>query len=196
MRLSALVIATILLVASPLIAEHSGGGGSVSSSNSASSGSHSSLSGGSSSSASHSGASGAPRDSVSSHNSSGSASHFAKTQTGASSSPSAKLSPRENSAEEKKVGRSFWHPFRKAKPSVASFHLPIRCAKGPCAVCPPGHSHSGGACVVTSTSCAAGQPWNGFGCGTQYWSNDCSALANQLSAIRRQMRGRTIRGRA
>ncbi|MFZ3263252.1 MAG: hypothetical protein WA172_04580 [Terriglobales bacterium] len=100
-----------------------------------------------------------------------------------------------NAAQEKKVGRSFWHPFRGAKPPVAEFHQPIRCVKGPCAVCPPGHSRSGGACVVT-TSCGAGQPWNGFGCGTQFWSNDCASLANQLAAVRRQMQGQNDPGQS
>lgn len=198
MRLSALVIVSLLFVSSPLIAEHSsGGGGSVSSGSSASSGgssgssSHSSSSGGSSS-----GASSSSRSSGSSHNSSTSASHFASTRTGTSSSPSSKLSPRENATQEKKVGRSFWHPFRKTNRPVADYRRPIGCVKGRCPICPPGHSRNGGACIVTSASCAAGQPWNGFGCGTQYWSNDCASLANQLAAMRRQMQGQNDAGQS
>lgn len=190
MRLSVLVIVSILFVSSTLVAQHT-----LSSVSSASSGgpsgsaaSHSSYSGGSSSSA----------RSASSHNSSSSASHVASTGAASSRSlPSFKVSPtRENAIPEKHGARTFWHPFRKPRPvRTSEFHRP-RCLKQPCAVCPPGGSRRSGACVVASNVCAPGQSWNGFACGAQFWFHDCSDLAGQLVAQEQQMRGRNDPGQS
>ncbi len=196
MRLSALVIASLLCVSSTLVAEHSTSSGSSSSASSGgSSSSHSSSSGGSSSSSSHNSSSSA--NSAGSHNSSSSASHVSGT-SGASSRfvPSNKgSSTRESKIQQQKVGRTFWHPFRKEKPVSAAIPR-LHCPKGPCPVpvCRPGQSASRGGCVVTASSCSAGQIWNGFSCGLQYWSNDCTELANRLAAQRRLMQGQNDPG--
>jgi len=50
--------------------------------------------------------------------------------------------------------------------------------------------------VVANNMCRAGQSWNGFACGTQYWFNDCRALADQLAAQERQMRGQNDPGQS
>jgi len=50
--------------------------------------------------------------------------------------------------------------------------------------------------VVASNVCRSGQSWNGFACGTQYWFNDCRALADQLAAQERQMRGQNDPGQS
>ncbi len=186
MRLSGFVIAAVLFVSATLLGQHTSGAGGSSSGGSSSGASHSSYSGGSSSSAS-------------SHSSSSSASHIASTGAAASRlSPSAKLpSTKENAAPEKKgFFSSLRHPFRKPV-QRAEFRRPVRCLKEPCAVCPPGESRNGnGACVVANNGCAAGQSWNGFACGTQYWFNDCRALADQLAAERQQIRGRNDPGQS
>jgi hypothetical protein len=105
-------------------------------------------------------------------------------------------STKENAAPEKKSSRSFLHPFRKPKPvQSAEFKRPAPCLKGPCAVCPPGESRSGkGACMLASNVCSSGQSWNGFACGLRYRFNDCTALADQLAAQQRQMRGQSDAG--
>ena len=181
MRLSRLVVAAVLLVSATLLGQHTSGAGGSSSGGSSSGASHSSYSGGSSSSAS-------------SHNSSSSASHVASTGAAAS-----RLSPstKENAAPEKKgFFSSLRHPFRKPV-RRAEFRRPVRCLKEPCAVCPPGKSSNGkGACVLASNVCPTGQFWNGFACGTQYWFNDCRALADQLAAERQQIRGRNDPGQS
>jgi len=184
MRLSGLVIAAILLVSATLLAQHSSGGGSSSGGSS-----HGGYSGGSSAS------------SASSHTSSASASHVGSTGAAASHLSSSSKSPsiKANAAPEKKSSRSFLHPFRKPVQS-AEFKRPAPCRKGPCPICPPGESRNGnGACgppVVASNVCRAGQTWNGFACGTQYWFNDCRALADQLAAQERQMRGQNDPGQS
>jgi len=189
MRLSGLVVAAVLFAPAALLAQHSSGGSGSSSGGSSSGASHSSYSGGSSSSASSAG----------SHSSSSSASHIASTGAAASRlSPSAKLpSTKENAAPEKKgFFSSLRHPFRKPV-RRAEFRRPVRCLKEPCAVCPPGKSSNGkGACVLASNGCPTGQFWNGFACGTQYWFNDCRALADQLAAERQQIRGRNDPGQS
>ena len=202
MRLSALVIVSILLLSSTLIAQRtSSSGSSASSGGSSSSGaSHSSYSGGSSSSASSASShnSSSSASSANSHNSSSSSSHVASTGAASSRSlPSFKVaSTRETAAPEKRSTRTFWHPFRKAQPVRAEFRHPPRCLKQPCAVCPAGGSRKGGACVVASNVCPAGQSWNGISCGAQYWFRDCSDLARQLEAQRRQMRGQNDPGQS
>jgi len=198
MRFPGLLVAALLLVSATLFAQHTSGSSGSSSSSSASS------SGWSSSGASHTSYSGGSSSSTGSHNSSNSASHVASTGAAASHpSPSTKLaSAKENAAREKKGFRSFLrHPFRKPKPvQTAEFKRPVPCLKAPCPVCPSGQSRSGnGACVpsvVASNVCQPGQFWNGFGCGGQYWFTDCSTLADQLAAMRRQMLGQSDPGQA
>ncbi len=187
MRLSGLVIATILLVSATLVlAQHTSGGGSSSGGSS-----HGGYSGGSSAS------------SASSHTPSASGSHVGSTGAASShlSSPSKSPSIKANASPEEKSSRSFLHPFRKPKPvATAAFKRPPSCLKGPCPVCPPGESRNGtGACgppVVANNMCRAGQSWNGFACGTQYWFNDCRAFADQLAAQERQQRGRNDPGQS
>jgi hypothetical protein len=48
--------------------------------------------------------------------------------------------------------------------------------------------------VVSADTCPAGQSWNGFGCGGQYLSSDCSLLANQLAEERELMQGQVNPG--
>jgi len=180
MRLSSLVVAAILLVSANLLAQHS------------------SAAGGSSSGGSHSSSSGSSSSSASTHISSSSASHVASTGAAASHpSPSAKLpSGKINAAPEKQGFRSFLrHPFRKSAPVQTAEYKRRPCRKEPCAVCPPGESSNGGACVLPSNVCLAGQIWNGFSCGTQYrFNDDCRALLDQLAAQQQQMRGQNDPG--
>jgi len=184
MRLSGLVIATILLVSVTLVAQHSSGGGASS--------------GGSASVSSHSGGSTSSAGSMSSHTSSASAAHVGSTSAAAHPSSSSKLSGKGNAAPEKKSSRSLLHPFRKPQPvQTAKFKRPAPCLKGRCPVCPPGESRSGsGVCAVATNACTPGLSWNGFACGVPYRFNDCSALANQLEAERRRMQGQSDPGQA
>jgi hypothetical protein len=101
-------------------------------------------------------------------------------------------------AEKRSFSSFLRHPFKKQKVvATKEFKRPPRCLKGPCPVCPPGESRGGnGACVVANNACAAGQSWNGFACGGQYWFNDCRDLANQLAAQRRRMQGQSDPGQA
>jgi hypothetical protein len=181
MRLSGLVISSILFVSLTLLAQHSSGGGGGSS---GAGGSHGGFSGGSYSSSSGS-----------SHVSSSSASNSSGSSTSSSHpSPSSKLSSsstnsKANVETDRKSSRSFFHPFRKEKlVENTNFKRPPKCLKEPCAVCPAGSARNG-ACVVASSSCLYGQLGNGFACGTQGFSSDCQALAGQLAAQRRRMRG-------
>jgi hypothetical protein len=184
MRLSGLVFASLLFVSSVLVAQHAG---AASGGSSSAGSSHSSYSGGSTSSMSSRGSS-AP-------------SHVSSTSTASrSSSASAsrtvpgKLSSTKEGAEPEKKHSSFWHPFRKPVPS-AEFRRPAPCFRQSCAACPAGQSHNGrGACGVVSNVCSSGQYGNGFGCGTQYWLNDCRALANQLAAEQQRMQGQVSPG--
>jgi hypothetical protein len=165
MRLSVFAVVVVLSMSTAIFAQHSAG---------------------SSAGASHSSYSGSSSSSASSHISSGSTSHVSRT-----SAPSRPSSPsRDNAAPEKKgLFSSLRHPFKKATPVQSVRYKPtVPCFKEPCAICPSGGSRNG-ACRVVNTGCRSGQAWNGFGCGAQYWSNDCTALAHQLAAMRRQMHG-------
>ncbi len=183
MRLSGLVIATILLVSATLVlAQHASGGGSSSGGSS-----HSGYSGG-----------GSSASSTSSHTFNASASHVGSTGASASHTASFPKSStaKASAAPEKKSSRSVLHPFRKPV-QTAEFKRPAPCLKGRCPVCPPGESRNGtGACVPANNVCATGQSWNGLTCSAQYWYNDCADLAGQLAAYRRQMRGRNDPGQA
>ncbi len=159
MRLSGLVLLVVLSLSVTVFAQHSAGSG-----------------------ASHSSHSGSSSLSASSHTSSGSVSHI--SSPGAASRPSSSSS----SKPEKGFFASLRHPFKKETPVQTVRYKPtVPCFREPCAICPSGGSRNG--CRVVSAACRSGQAWNGFGCGTQYWSNGCTALANQLAAMRRQMHG-------
>lgn len=183
MRLSCLVVATILLLSVTLPAQHSSGGGF------SSGGSHGGFSGGSNSSSSSSAMS-----SSGSHYSGSSASRVGTAGAPAARASTSHSSPSVKSASvsEKKSSRSFFHPFRKTKPvQTAAFKPPAPCLKGPCKVCPPGESRSGiGLCTATNTACSFTQSWVGSACGAQYLFADCRDLAEQLASQRAQMRGR------
>jgi hypothetical protein len=163
MRLSGLVIAAVLFVfgmvsyrtdrveAAPVFSSSSSSGGG-----------HSGGSAGSASSPS----------SASSHSSSSSS--MRAPSTGSASSHRLGSS-KEDALPEKKSSRSFFHPFRKAKPlQSAEFKPIVPCLKQPCA--------------VPRNACSSRQPWNGFGCGTEGWFNDCRVLAEELIKQQRQMR--------
>jgi hypothetical protein len=202
MRLSALVTLAILFLSAALVAQHStAGGGSTSSggysggySGGASSGS--SHSGGSSSSGSYSGTSSSHASSAGSsggtHNSGSVSSSGGRADRGKTGSNAVRSSDKNGGKEtarlstakpEKKGVFSFLR-HRKPEPKLAAFVPPIRCRRGEnCRICRGARS---GACIV-ETSCAGGLVWNGISCGPQYaWWSDCSAIASQLAAMRRQ----------
>lgn len=169
MRISGFVVTAVLLLSVTLMAQHSAGSGGSS--------------GGASHSSSFGGFSSAASPPIS-HNGGGSSSSHAGAGK-ATITPTAKVTSNKQNAGPEKKGffASLRHPFQ--KPVVRAEVIPVRCAKAPCAVCPPGESRNGvGGCVVASAACPAGRSWNGLGCGTQFWFNDCSALQAQLQAER------------
>jgi hypothetical protein len=180
MRLSSFVVASILLASTTVLAQHSSGGGG---------GSHG---GGSSSSASSAGSysSGASR----SYGSTSTASHSSSSSPSKSTSSSSKQS----AAPEKQSSRSFFHPFRKAKPvESAELKVPSFCLKGSCAACPGGQLRgTSGACTLARNACSAGQAWNGFACGTQGLFTDCNRLARELAEQREQMQSQSDYGQS
>ena len=179
MRLSGSILVTLLSVSTTLFAQHTSG--TISSA----SFSGPSISGGS---YSYSGGSASSSSSASSHCSSNYAPHSSGTNATQSSAKPATLSPsKENANQEKRIGRSFWHPFRKPV-EYAQFNRTARCVKEPCPVCPLGETRSAGACVLTANACPVG--WNSFTCGPQYQLfNNCSVLANQLMIEEQHMQG-------
>ena len=192
MRLSGLVIAAILLFSTTLLAQHSSGGGGASSgghSGGSSSGGSSHSSAGSTGSSHGSGsASSSARSDRATADSSRSRSSKETTRIDARPGPDVRAhepQPPSGMKPEKRSIVSFLrHPFQRPKPvTTAKFRRPP-CRKEPCAVCPPGESrHGRGGCMssaIESNECQAGLVWNGFGCGTRYLVNDCSALAAQL----------------
>jgi hypothetical protein len=196
-----LVLSTILL-STTLLAQHSSGGGGFSGGG----GSHAS-SGGFSSASSGS--------SASSHTSSGSSSSAHSSTTGSPSSRTGSATP--SRVSEPKSGaksespshespnlekKSFWG-FLHKKPEpksdlVTRTKWPIGCKKGEaCRVCPTGGMrNAGGACVSPVNTCSAGQVWNGASCGLRSQWNDCSRLADQLTAQERQMQGQSDPGQS
>ncbi len=192
MRISGLVIATVLLVPVTLFAQRtsaasgssSGSSSSTSASSSASSSSYSGHASGSSSSASsgtsHSSNSGGSRSStssVSSHNSKSTVSLVtSKSGTAMHTSPSTmSSSAKENAAPQKKGFFSFFrHPFRRGKPvQSAEWKRPVPCVGKACTFCPPGESSNGkGGCAAPPivvahgrNQCRAGESWIGGACG-------------------------------
>jgi len=200
MRLSGFVVASLLFVSATLVAQHSaaGGGGGASAGGYSGGSSAGGYSGGSSSGSSHSGSSssGSSSSSASSHGSSAGSSGSSHNSGSASSSGgrtdrgktgavrgSNERARFSNEKPEKKGFFSFLR-HKKPEPKPAAFVPPIRCRRGEnCRIC---RGAGNGACIV-ETSCATGLVWNGFSCGSQYgWWNDCSGLASQLAAMRRQ----------
>ena len=190
MRLSALVIVIVGILFLSLTVTAAPAGSSASTGSSASS------------SASHGSSSASSGSSASVHSSSSPAFHAAggghSAGMGATSSskgvPSFKVPSPDKKAANEKPTRGFWHPFRRPQPAKAEFHFPVRCVKEPCTVCPPGSRY--GACLVANNFCPGGESWNGVGCSPQYLFHDCSSLARQLEAQRRQMRGRNDPGQS
>jgi len=142
---------------------------------------------------------------VGSHISSSPASHVASTGAATSHlSPCAKLpsskvpSAKVNAVPEKQGFGSFLrHPFKKSAPVQTAEFKRRPCRKGPCAVCPPGESSTGGACRLPGNMCSTGLFLNGFACGTQYrFNDDCRVLAEQLAEQQRQMRGQNDPGQS
>ena len=177
MRLSGLFVTLAFLVSSTVVvcAQHGGsssGGGGGSHGGGGVSSSAGSVSGG--------------------HVSSGSGSHVSSSTT-THTSPSAKLS---SGKETQSKGPSFFHPFRKPEPVVATKEFERPCLHGACAVCPPGFGRNGGG-MCSNTRNACQNTWSTFACGTQAWMyRDCSSLAAQLEAQRRQMRGSVDTGQS
>jgi hypothetical protein len=177
MRLSGLLVASILLGSAMVLAQHSGGGG-----------------GGHSGGASSSGSSGGSVEhSAGGHSSSSSTSQSPSSAGAVSAVSSRSQSSRRSFFEERKGGPSFFHPFRRARTvQLAGLFLPPPCLKGRCGVCPPGESRNGaGRCGVVSNACAYG---NGFGCSAPLWFSGCRFLADQLSAQQQLMFGRDDAG--
>ncbi len=190
MRLSGVVVAAILVISTALLAQHSSGGGGSSTGGSSHGGSG--FSGGSSSSGS-------------SHVSSGGGSHSGSVSSSATARgnsarhDSAKNGlnvrvPGSESAslkEEKKGFFSFLGHHKAARNTSleAATKLFFRCKKGENCGCFGRGSRTGTCGSPVQSSCSAGQSWNGLGCGTPYWLNNCNALAQQLEAERQTMQG-------
>jgi hypothetical protein len=168
MRLSGLVIATVLLVSATLLAQRGGGSSSGGSSGGAS------YSGGGSSSAgsSHASSGGSSGGSISSSSarSSGSASASSGRTGQATAGSNARTHAPESSAkpEKRSFFSSLWH--KKEPPKSVSLARAQRCPKG--------------------------SVFNGFSCSSPYVFRDCSALANQLAAQQRHMQGQSDPGQA
>ncbi len=174
MRVSSLVIASILLI-SPAFAQHSSGG--VSSAGA----SHSSFSGGSSGAGASRGTTvSSSRGSTSSSQSQSSSSQRARPVNRAPNG-SAKKAPDHSLAS--------WFHHKKPEPAptpVTQRMFIPRCKRGTnCGVCPGGSRNAFGQCVYPTQGCIAGQVWNGLGCGSAYYLSSCSNLAQQLASMDR-----------
>jgi len=184
MRLSCLVIATSLIMSTMVLAQHTSGG----SGSGGGSSSHGASSGGSFSASHSSGGFG----------SSGSSAPIAAPVSKSSSSIAIK-SPyvKQDAQAGKASGHSFFHPMRKAQPAEKTgFIRPQTCWRKPCGVCPSGQSRNGrGACVPVSETCLANPLSLGLYCSTSdWWANQCGALANELAAEHQRLHGRHYLG--
>jgi hypothetical protein len=205
-RLSTVVVVSILYVSVTAFAQHSSGGGSSGGhsgggSSSSSSSSHSSSTSSSSHSTSHSTSSSRSSASESSSSAPSSAKDAARTASAKSEikSRNAKresLTPGNaksaNATPEKRRFFSFLRSRKPVpKPATTAKFPPFPCKKGMnCPVCPGGTRGARGQCVSEApVSCSAGLVWNGFGCGVQSRLGNCQALADQLEAERQQMQG-------
>lgn len=162
MRLSGLVLASILLISTAFSQRSSSGSAGAG---------HSSFSGGSSSAAA-------------SHASSAGSSRGVSSSSG-EAARSRSLSSAKGSATAKSPDHSLASLFHHKRPepqpaSQRTFFIP-RCRRGGnCGVCPGGSRNTFGQCVYKSQSCVAGQVWNGLGCGWPYYLSNCSNLAQQV----------------
>jgi hypothetical protein len=167
MRLSGLVIATVLLVSATLLAQRGGG-----SSSGGSGGASYSGGGFSSAGSSHASSGGSSGGSFSSRSarSSGSAPASSGRTGQATAGSNARTHAPESSAkpEKRSFFSSLWH--KKEPPKSVSLAQAQRCPKG--------------------------SVFNGFGCSSPYVFRDCSALANQLAAQQRHMQGQSDPGQA
>lgn|ERR1035438_277195 len=182
MRL-AVVLALVLLIPTCLIAQHSAGGGSSSGGSSHSS----SASSGGFSSSSHSSSMSSPGNSRSSVSPTSSPKAASDARVHAHSAP-AIVEPKGP------THFAFWRrrPPANTAPAFAE-KFPIGCKKGQICTCPGGGARNaaGNCASVQYLSCGLGLSWNNYGCGQQYWFNNCRALADQVSAVQRQMLGQT-----
>jgi hypothetical protein len=182
MRL-AVVLALVLLIPTWLVAQHSSGGGSSS--------------GGSSHSSSvfSGGFSGSSHSSMSSlGNSRSSVSSTSSPKTASDARIHAHNAPA--SVESKKPTHfAFWRHKAAPTNTAPAFaeRFPFGCKKGQICTCPGGGARNaaGNCASVQYLSCGLGLSWNNYGCGQQYWFNNCRALSDQLSAVQRQMLGQT-----
>jgi hypothetical protein len=180
MRLSGLAVAVLFLFSSILLAQHSSG---VFSSGGGFHSSSGSIGGHASSGSSHSASGAAHASSGATHNSGDTAMGARDRSTKAAALSAAKL--------EKRHFFSFpWHK----KPTLQHAYWQTRpCVKGHnCVPCAPGSHGAAGMCTPQPPNvlCLPGQGWNGLGCTPQtWWVNDCTALAAQLEAQKRHMRG-------
>jgi hypothetical protein len=202
MRLSSLSFATLLLIPSLMLAQHSSGGGSGGSSGGGSSGggSHSSSSGGSSSSSSsgssHSSGGGSGSHGSASHGSSSAMFSRSGERTSASNEahlhqPSAVSQARTVQPEKRSFFSFLRHPFHKPEPKhfVYGLRRPV-CPNGHCSVCPGGQVRMGNTCIggvvprYTNNYCSREEIWRGGSCllNTNFLA-DCSGL---LLALQRQ----------
>jgi len=176
MRLSGLVLASILLI-SMASAQRSSAGAS------AGGGSHSSFSGGSSSAgASRASSLGSSRSVSSSGGSARAGSNErARTLNGSGNASKAAKAPDHSFAS------LFHHKKPEPTPTPVTQRMFIpRCRRGAnCGICPGGSRNAFGQCVYPTQGCIAGQVWNGFGCGSAYYLGSCGNLAAQLASMDR-----------
>lgn len=202
MRLSSLVVASILTVSTSLLAQHSVTS-SASSSSSSSSSSHGSSP---STSASHSSASGASSSahSASAHSSSASAPHNSSTGSVATRSRDAKAlrEPNKTAKEGHEVGESGKKPQpehkkvfaflhrRQPKPSPKGVQHPVE-AELRRQTCPPGQSiNKAGACITSGATNASAQcppnTYGGVSCTNKI--DQCASFRGQLDAAAAELR--------
>jgi|HubBroStandDraft_1064217.scaffolds.fasta_scaffold01109_11 hypothetical protein len=164
MRLSALVVASILLVSVSLMAQHSSGGGS------SSGGSHGSSGGGVSSAAP-------------SHVSSPGTSRSSRVSVPASSAKAGsnmRIHSPEAASSARPEKRTYLALLGYRKPTLSEFRTPIGCKKG-----------ANGQCIaqLQSVSCSMNAGWRGFGCGAQTSRDDCRLMTRQLLVEQQLMQG-------
>jgi len=198
MRLSGLVIAVILICSTTLLAQHSSGGGGSSSGGSSHSSSSSSGSFSSSGSSHVSSVGGSHSGGASSSTRGGSAPHDSAKNDSAKNGLNVRArGPESASLKAEKKGLFSFLRHHKAAPNrslEAATKQFFRCKKGENCTCFGRGSRNHACGSPVQSSCLAGQTWNGLGCGTPYWLNNCRALAQQLEAERLEMQGQVDPG--
>ena len=197
MRLSGLVIAVILICSTTLLAQHSSGGGGSSSGGSSHSSSSSSGSFSSSGSSHVSSVGGSHSGGASSSTRGGSAPHDSAKNDSAKKLNVRARGPESASLKAEKKGLFSFLRHHKAAPNrslEAATKQFFRCKKGENCTCIGRGSRNHACGSPVQSSCLAGQTWNGLGCGTPYWLNNCRALAQQLEAERLEMQGQVDPG--